>query len=54
MQENADKSRYYSIDASRFDPFMWSERYVLLIDKNQTNGDFHMLQLFDSYNDKSK
>jgi hypothetical protein len=58
LQENADKARYYSIvaDKERFGYFscMWSERYVLFLQDDQTNPDFHTLQLFDSYNDKSK
>jgi hypothetical protein len=58
LQENADKARYYSLDVNkeRFDylAYMWSDRYVLFLESDQTNRDFHMLQLFDSYNDKSK
>lgn len=54
--ENAEKALYYTMTYTQEHSIfkriqIWSERYVLLYDSN--NSDFHHVQIFDCFNDKS-
>jgi hypothetical protein len=55
--ENATKSHYYDFTQNGKPQVIrvaiWSERYVLLIKDESTDADFHKLDLFDAFNDKT-
>jgi hypothetical protein len=52
--DKADKSLYYCVDSEN-DNFcsIWSERYVVVSDYRSPNQDFHTIEVFDPFNDKS-
>jgi hypothetical protein len=50
----ADKSLYYCVDSEKYKVCsIWSERYVVVSDYRSPNQDFHIIEVFDPFNDKS-